>query len=66
MSNTIEIDGIEVEVYRSKIDGRILIHIDTENGLDSDHHTPRGVPKLRVGVNDCYINLEPDGWVERD
>jgi len=61
-----DLDGTLVQVWRSGIDGRIVVHVDTSAGLDEDHHEPGGCPKIRVGINDHYTNLEPGGWEEQD
>jgi hypothetical protein len=61
-----ELDGVLVEVFRSIVDGRIVIHIDTSMAKDEDHHTPGGTPKIRIGVNDSYTELGQDGWKEVD
>jgi len=62
----LDLDGTLVQVWRSGIDGRIVVHVDTSAGLDEDHHEPGGCPKIRVGINDHYTNLEPGGWEEQD
>lgn len=65
--NGVELDGIEVELFRSEIDGRIVVHVSSTDASDHDHHTPGGVPKIRIGVNDEYENLDPDGsWEKAD
>lgn len=60
LEQTIELDGIEVTLSRSQIDGKILIQVDSAKALDDDQY-PNGVPKIRIGINDDYGDFDADG-----
>ncbi len=47
-----ELDGLRVDLYRSDIDGKLIVRIDT---TDDDLHTTLhvdGTPDIRVYIND--------------
>ena len=59
-----ELDGHEVTLFRSETDGVMVVQIDTSDAGEGNQW-PSGAPKLRVGVNDDYSDVGPDGtWVE--
>ena len=57
---TIELDGIEVSLSRSTLDGMILVQVDTAEASDDDQFS-NGVPKIRIGINDDYGQLDNNG-----
>jgi hypothetical protein len=69
---TVMIDGTEVYVYRSQIDGYIVIDVESGEGLDTDHHgdDKSGAPKLRIFVNSELSRTETDPdtgeWIKKE
>jgi hypothetical protein len=56
--------GMDIVIHRSPDDGALVIDIDTANVESGDRIEPRGVPVLRVWVNEMLVhNPEDDGWV---
>ena len=51
---------IDVTVYRSNIDGKIVIDIDTQNLTGADVYG-NGVPRLTLRINDDTEDLTPNG-----
>lgn len=52
---SIELDGLEVSVYRSEKDGSLVVDITgPENDLDEN-----GVPQLRVWLNEARLYEHP-------
>lgn len=52
-------EGLEVTVYRSEIDGKLVVDIASPDLADEDHDK-WGVPIVRVNVNDEVV-WEPGG-----
>lgn len=57
--------GLDIDVWRSDIDGKIVVHIDTSDLPPGDTHDG-DVPDIRVGVNDSYSGIGPDGEWDDD
>lgn len=65
MSTKASLDGLEVEVFRSKHDGKLVVDIETHDLQDKDTHRPFGVPDIRVAINSYSSSILPDGnWSE--
>lgn len=63
----VELDGLEVVLTRSAIDGRLLVMIDSHDTGEVDRHPIFGVPKLRLMVNDHIADLDENGdWIEAE
>jgi len=63
-SFNLEMDGLEVCLYRSSIDGRLVVDIDSGCVAGSDEHES-GVPRLVVYINEQRGELRADGsWCE--
>lgn len=59
----LKFEGLEITVYRSEIDGRIVIELDTSELAERDNH-PYGVPNLVLYVNDERNEVNPEGgWI---
>jgi hypothetical protein len=54
-------DGLEVTVFRSEIDGRLVVSIDGLNLAESDVHGEFGVPNIRVNIQDCELTFDENG-----
>jgi len=62
--HTIEAHGVVLHFYRSEIDGRLVVDIDTKNTAPHDEFE-NGIPKLRLMVNDEFLETNENGdWVE--
>ena len=57
----LNLGGVFVTLERSKLDGRILIEIDTAEAEGEDVFESSGVPKLRIFINDSKLELQEDG-----
>ena len=57
----LNLGGVFVTLERSKLDGRILIEIDTTGAKGEDIFESSGVPKLRLFINDSKLELMEDG-----
>lgn len=53
---SIELDGLEVSVYRSEIDGSLIVDITGPEGRDQE---PDGSPALRVWLNESRLYENP-------
>ena len=61
---TAHLDGLDVRVYRSAIDGRLIVDIETTDLDPSDEHDG-AVPNIVVYVNESRCGIAPDGsWIE--
>lgn len=52
MSKTLEFEGLEIEVYRSERDGKIVVGLDGPSERDE---TEDGEPDIRIWVNEALI-----------
>ena len=57
----ISFEGLEIEVYRSSIDGWLVVDIDSSELRKRDIHPRYAIPKLRLIVNECIEDLLPSG-----
>ena len=57
-TNTMLAEGLEVNVFRSAIDGKLCVAIDTCDLQDKDKHKPieNAIPKIRVSINEQDID----------
>lgn len=62
---TLNLDGVEVCIYRSNWDGRIVVDIQTADAKGNDVHDDAGIPRIRICVNECEENLNAAGNWER-
>ena len=53
MDDELHLDGVYVQIYRSKIDKRIVVEISTPDIDESE--LVEGSPNLRVLINECTI-----------
>lgn len=55
-SGAVSLDGLEVEVYRSEIDGRLVVQIDGIEEPETDDDVTEGnVPACRIYINDGRV-----------
>jgi hypothetical protein len=56
--NTMSVDGLEINIFRSLIDGKLCVAIDTCDLQDEDMHKPieNAIPKIRVSINEQDID----------
>lgn len=59
-TSVLALDGVEIELSRSKRDNRIMVEIDTAGTEVEDEH-PGRIPKLRLVVNGDVGNLNAEG-----
>jgi len=57
----IESEGLEVTVFRSTIDGKLCVAIDTEDLAENDIHQNDEIPEIRISVNAQDIEIQADG-----
>jgi len=62
--NKLDYLGLSIEVFRSKIDGRIVVDIDTNDLQESDTFERNAVPKIRLVINEDEQNVTADGGWE--
>lgn len=61
---TMNLDGLTVTLFRSQIDFRLCVAIESEDLNDKDTHAD-GVPDIRVAVNGSDSGIGPDGeWID--
>lgn len=61
MTISIEFEGLEVEIWRSKVTGKLVVQIDTGGLKESDTHPSTAVPDIQVYVNDDGMGFRQDG-----
>jgi len=67
MGEKLTLDGLTVEVFRSKHDGKLVVDIETHDLQARDKHPGAGVPDIRVAVNCFSSSILPDGsWADTD
>jgi hypothetical protein len=49
------VDGLALHVYKSTIDGRMVVEIETTMG-DEINHDDKGVPKIKVMLNEACLH----------
>jgi len=57
----LDVEGLEIEVYRSQIDGRLVIDIATGGLAPGDTHPPHDIPNIRILINESTIEIAEDG-----
>lgn len=57
---TIHREGLQVCVYRSEVDGRLIVAIETHDTDLSDQHAD-GIPDIRLMINDSDVTIAPTG-----
>lgn len=63
---TLNFDGLQVSAFRSEIDGRLCVSIDSSALAAADVHAGGDeVPNIRISVNDDWQHLEADGGYVR-
>jgi hypothetical protein len=61
MSNpAIDVEGLEVEVYRSKVDNRLVVDIATGGlgPLDTHEHD---IPNIKIIINESVVEIAESG-----
>lgn len=63
-AHTLILDGLEVHLYRSDMDGRLVVDVDS--GCVGEHDQfENGVPRLVLYINEQRGELRADGsWCE--
>ena len=55
------LDGLQVTLFRSDFDGKIVVDIETHDLKERDVHPGDAVPDIRVAVNGYSSSILPDG-----
>ena len=58
---TAHLDGLQVTLFRSDFDGKIVVDIETHDLKERDVHPGDAVPDIRVAVNGYSSSILPDG-----
>ena len=58
--------GLEVHVYRSKIDGELVVDIDSSKLEGSDNIGIHSEPKIRIMVNEARVFDHGEAVAEED
>lgn len=58
-AQTIELDGLEVHLYRHQ--GKLIVDLDTSGLEGNDVHKPHDIPNIRLRINEQGIEFQPDG-----
>ena len=53
-------EGLQVSVYRSAVDGRLIVAVETHDTDLSDQHAD-GIPDIRLMINDDDVTIAPTG-----
>lgn len=56
-----ELDGLDVELYRGRDDGKLVVDLATGGLALKDEHPEHRIPNIRLRINEQGLEFKPDG-----